>query len=70
MIAKGYGYKNIFSVKTERELKEILKKVFKLNGPSFVHILINRNYIEAPRVSDEYSPEQIKQRFMKQVRRK
>ena len=64
-IAKGCGYREVYHVARKPMLKNVLSKLFNAPGPMFLHILIND--IEAkdrPRISKQYSCQDIKKRFM------
>jgi thiamine pyrophosphate-dependent acetolactate synthase large subunit-like protein len=63
-IAQATNYK-IFTIKTKKDLENILIKIKKLQGPIFVLIKIKNTKKISKRV--EYDPEQIKLRFMKSL---
>ena len=60
-IAQATNYK-IFTVKTKKDLENILIKIKNLQGPIFILIKVNNTKKVSKRV--EYVPEQIKFRFM------
>lgn len=61
-IAEGIGFPQVFSVSDEEGLRRVIKKV-KPNFASLIHIKVNRQKKETPRVSDKYTCEQITERF-------
>jgi thiamine pyrophosphate-dependent acetolactate synthase large subunit-like protein len=63
-IAQAANYK-IFTIKTKKDLENILIKIKKLQGPIFVLIKVKNTKKVSKRV--EYDPEQIKFRFMKSL---
>jgi phosphonopyruvate decarboxylase len=70
-IAKGCGYKNIYRINNEPNLQRIFPSILKKGGPTFVHILIsNCEGKERPRISQTYTCEDIKDRFIDVIRRK
>lgn len=69
-IASGYGYKNIAEVKTLDKLEQEIKIALQNEGPSLIHVHINNEGKTGKRVSDKYSCEQIKQRFMNKLNKK
>ena len=64
-IAKISNY-TTFSVKTQRSLENILKKIHKFHGPILLHVLIKEGKRKSSRV--DLSPEKIKVRFMKAIK--
>ncbi len=63
-IAKASGFKNVARVETESDLRKILLNLLSNNGPSFLLIKVTDSAMKgAPRIS--YSPEEIKEKFMK-----
>ena len=60
-IAQATNYK-IFTVKTKKDLENILIKIKNLQGPIFILIKVKNTKKVSKRV--EYVPEQIKFRFM------
>ncbi len=63
-IAQAANYK-IFTIKTKKDLENILIKIKKLRGPIFILIKVENTKKISKRV--EYEPEQIKLRFMKSL---
>lgn len=64
-IAKGCGYKNISRFSNEKGLKGRFLNLLKKSGPTFIHVLISAaSERKKPRISDLYSCEQVKNRFM------
>ena len=63
-IAKMTNY-TAFSVKTNKALENILKKVSKINGPILIHIQIQKGTEKGSRV--DITPEKIKSRFMNAI---
>lgn len=67
-IAEGCGYKQVHRISKKSELEKIFPTLLQKNGPVFVHLLIsNSEGKNRPRISDKYSCQQIKERFMKFV---
>tara|TARA_B110000014_G_scaffold247050_1_gene220279 strand:- start:16 stop:567 length:552 start_codon:yes stop_codon:yes gene_type:complete len=64
-IAKMTNY-TAFSVKTNKALENILKKVSKINGPILIHIQIQKGTEKGSRV--DIIPEKIKSRFMNAIK--
>lgn len=65
-IAKGCGYRNIYSVRRNGKLKHIINKAMGELGPAFIHVLIDdKGEQPKPRVSDELTCEGIKRIFTK-----
>jgi thiamine pyrophosphate-dependent acetolactate synthase large subunit-like protein len=63
--ASSSGFANSQSVDSIDMLKKILKKFLRLEGPSFIHIKVNKERVEVPRVN--LTPPAIKDRFMKEL---
>ena len=55
----------IFSVKTEKSLENILVKIKKLKGPFLIHVLIAKGKGKNSRV--DITPKKIKIRFMNAI---
>ena len=64
IIASSAGFANSKCTDSADMLKEVLKKFLRIEGPSFIHVKVNRKRVEVPRVS--LSPPEIKDRFMKE----
>jgi phosphonopyruvate decarboxylase len=68
-IARCAGYKQVFSVKTIKELRQVLNEITasgKKNGPPFIEVLVrkgNRKDLGRPRSS----PQENKEAFMRFV---
>ena len=60
-IAEAVGFEKIFSLKEDIDLKQILK----VDGPVFVHVKVNAGNADVPVIDME--PEEIKERFMKNL---
>lgn len=60
-IADAVGFKNIYSLKEDIDLKEILK----VDGPVFVHVKVEAGNADVPVIDME--PEDIKERFMENL---
>jgi phosphonopyruvate decarboxylase len=69
-VAEGFGYKKVFNVETELELRDALKEAAEVDGPIFIHVEINQKNPEEKlrRVSDVYSCSEIKRRFMENIK--
>ena len=70
-IAEGFGYKNVFAVRTKDELKSASKKALEEDGPTFIHLKINQGDLprkEIKRVSETYACSEIKERFMRKLK--
>lgn len=70
-IAEGFGYRNVFAVRTGNELKSASKKALEEDGPTFVHVKINQRDLpreKIKRVSDTYTCPEIKERFMRKLK--
>jgi sulfopyruvate decarboxylase beta subunit len=65
VIARSSGFNNSQYVESMEGLKKVLKRLLNTNGPSFVHAKINKERVDAPRVS--IKPVEIKDRFMKEL---
>lgn len=65
IIASSCGFKNSKLVDSLKSLKKTLKTFLKLNGPSFIHVKVDRERVSVPRVS--MSPLEIKNRFMQEL---
>ncbi len=64
LIAKGFGYTNIFSIDSLIEFESCLSKSMKLDGPIFIHLKIRQGTPDGlGRPST--MPVQVKDRFMK-----
>ncbi len=69
-IARGCGYKNVYSVKEASSLARVMTKLSSDKGPSFIHVQIDDiGEPPKPRVSDKYSCEAIRQSFMDTLQR-
>jgi phosphonopyruvate decarboxylase len=64
-LAKLFGFESTFFVKDEEKLKTIARTAFRSKKSSFIHIKIKQdcNFV-SKRVSDKYTTEQIKDRFI------
>lgn len=70
LLAQAFNFKNIYSISQKKDLIKILEKVKKNNEAFFIHILLNQATKEGiPRVSDKYTCPQIKNLFMKNIKR-
>jgi sulfopyruvate decarboxylase subunit beta len=67
-IAKECGYKFVFRVETKERLKNIIKKVKTLTGPTMILLKIKSGGKIGDRI--EISPIEIKKRFMKKLQEK
>ncbi len=68
-LARAFNFKNIHSVSQKKDLIKILGKVKKTNQSFFIHILLNQTTKDVPRVSDRYSCPQIKNLFIKNIKK-
>lgn len=66
-IAKAAGYICCEVPHTVGELENTIRRVLKLDGPSFILVKVERGGVDVPRVSHE--PEQIKERLRRVVTR-
>lgn len=62
--AKSANYKT-YKVDSEKKLEQIMKKICKLTGPIFVHVLIDKSPTVGKRIM--LTPVQIKNQFMKSL---
>lgn len=62
--AKSANYK-IYKANSEKKLEEVMKKICKLTGPIFVHVLIDKSPNVGKRIMP--APVQIKNQFMKSL---
>ena len=63
-LADAFGYKNVFEVDNEEELTALLPAYFATEGPSFLHIKVEKGQSEnTNRVS--WTPEEMTARFRK-----
>lgn len=65
IIASSSGFANSESVDSTEMLKKFLTKLLCLEGPSFIHVKVNKERVEVPRVN--LTPPEIKDRFMKEL---
>jgi len=65
VIASSCGFKNSEFVDSLNDLKKVLRAFLNLNGPSFIHVKVDRGKVSVPRVS--ISPVDIKNRFMREL---
>jgi phosphonopyruvate decarboxylase len=66
-LAKGFGFKNVASVTTKKDLELATDKFSKEDGPTFLHVKVKLGeHSKSKRVSDVYTCPQITSRFMKQ----
>tara|TARA_Y100000590_G_scaffold206923_1_gene234377 strand:+ start:3784 stop:4335 length:552 start_codon:yes stop_codon:yes gene_type:complete len=56
---------SIFKIKNKNELKSILKKIKKIEGPIMLHVIVKKGGEIGGRI--ELSPVEIKDRFMKSI---
>lgn len=67
-IAQGCGYKNINKFCNKNDLNSGFLELLKKPGPSFAHVLIAAyEDTKRPRISELYSCEEVKHRFMKTI---
>lgn len=64
-IAESSNFKKSELVDCQEALSKVLKTFLNSDGPSFIHVKINRERVEVPRVS--ISPKGIKERFMNKL---
>ncbi|HTX61027.1 MAG TPA: sulfopyruvate decarboxylase subunit beta [Methanobacterium sp.] len=64
-LAEAVGFKNIFTFHSNKEEKLDFKKVLKSKGPVFVHVKVEAGNANVPVINME--PEEIKERFMKEL---
>lgn len=65
VIAASSGFANSKYTDSADVLKAGLTKFLCLEGPSFIHVKVNKERVEVPRVS--LAPPEIKDRFMKEL---
>lgn len=63
-VAEGLGFPQVYSVVNKVNLEKIIKQL-KPNSACFIHVKVNRQKKQSPRVSDQYSCEQIAKRYQK-----
>lgn len=70
-IARGFGYINSYEVNNRDNLRHALNKLLRKSGPSFMRILVrdDSSRSKPPRISDDYSCEEIKDGFMSRLLR-
>ncbi|MBI2667372.1 phosphonopyruvate decarboxylase [Candidatus Woesearchaeota archaeon] len=66
-IMESFNFRNIAKIEDEDNLRDKINNFIKKDGPSFLHIMINQESKIGKRVSDDYSCEDIKNRFMKEL---
>lgn len=67
-IAKNCGYKHCYFVTKADDLKEKLEIINSIKGPVFIHIKVKKgNKKGIKRISDDYSCEEIKEKFIKEI---
>tara|TARA_Y100000310_G_scaffold239808_1_gene243540 strand:+ start:2760 stop:3848 length:1089 start_codon:yes stop_codon:yes gene_type:complete len=66
-IAEGFNFKNISKIENKEELKKMINELNIKEGPTFIHLLVNQESNVGKRVSDEYSCEDIKNRFINEL---
>jgi sulfopyruvate decarboxylase beta subunit len=64
IIAASSGFANSKYADSTDMLKEVLTKFLRFEGPSFVHVKVDKKRVDVPRVS--LAPPEIKKRFMKE----
>jgi len=64
-IAKACNYNNVFTIKTDKDILKIFKKIKKLRGPIMILVKLNIGGKIGKRIM--HSPRKIKQRFMKSI---
>jgi sulfopyruvate decarboxylase beta subunit len=65
IMASSSGFANSKYADSTDTLKEVLTTFLRLEGPSFIHVKVNKKRVEVPRVS--LAPPEIKDRFMKEL---
>ncbi|MCD6168553.1 MAG: sulfopyruvate decarboxylase subunit beta [Caldisericia bacterium] len=66
-VAKSCGYNNVFNVETEKEIITAVEECYRLDGPHFILIKIDKEEIKGTKIIP-YSPPEIKDRFMESLR--
>ena len=67
VIADGSGFKHVERVKSLERLKSVFVEFLRLDGPSFIHVKVERGREDVPRVSVD--PLEMKEKFMKELAR-
>jgi sulfopyruvate decarboxylase subunit beta len=65
-VAEGVGFENCFKFSDEESLKKEFKEVLESPGPVFVHVKVNAGNADVPVIDME--PEEIKERFIDEIR--
>jgi len=55
-VAKAYGLKT-FSIRSVKNIDQLIKDVLSFPGPALCNVILNENYIFAPKVSSEKKPD-------------
>lgn len=70
MLAQAFNFEHIYEAVKIEDLRDILDKLKIAKDSAFIHIKVRDNQISAEgRVSDKYTCPQIKERFMKNLRK-
>jgi hypoxanthine-guanine phosphoribosyltransferase len=70
LLAKSFGFKNFFKPMTGKALKKVLNNLKNVKDSVFIQVKVNNEEkSERKRVSDKYTCVQIRDRFMKNVRK-
>lgn len=71
LLARAFNFKNIYEIKTAEELRKALVKLKDAKESTFVHIKIRNDDKDhtSKRVSDRYTCPEIKERFMKLLKK-
>ncbi|MBI2589437.1 hypothetical protein HYW32_00160 [Candidatus Berkelbacteria bacterium] len=68
-IAEGFGYTYTLNVREENDLRTLLATVESIKGPILIRVKVGQVHTKTgQRVSDKYSPVQITDRFMENLR--
>ncbi len=68
-IAEGFKFSNILRIENKNDLINKFSDIINKDGPSFLHVMINQESKIGKRVSDEYNCEDIKNRFIEEIRK-
>ncbi len=66
-VAKGLGFPQAYKVTNEAGLKNALSSISS-DSASFIHVKVNRKKEKTPRVSDDYTCEQVAMRFTRNIK--
>jgi phosphonopyruvate decarboxylase len=65
-VAEGLGFPQVYKADSKTKLEKIVRQIER-NGAAFIHIKVNRRKDKTPRVSDNYTCEQVENKFIKTI---